>query len=114
MRKIVVLIIIAVNIMSFKVYGISARSAVLIDLKSGNDAAVAIAEHLGGRIDAFALLMNERARKIGANDTMFANPHGLDGENHYTTAYDLALITREAMKNNNFREIVSTKHTPYQ
>lgn len=78
-------------------------------LKSGNDAAVAISEYLGGSVDAFALLMNKRAREIGAVNTNFINPHGLDAEGHYTTAYDLALISREAMKNENFRKIVSTK-----
>ena len=78
-------------------------------LKSGNDAAVAIAEYLGGSIDAFALLMNKRAREIGAVNTDFKNPHGLDSDGHYTTAYDLALIAREAMKNEKFSEIVSTK-----
>ena len=78
-------------------------------LKSGNDAAVAIAEYLGGSVDAFALLMNKRAKEIGAVNTNFKNPHGLDTEEHYTTAYDLALIAREAMKNKKFREIVSTK-----
>lgn len=78
-------------------------------LKSGNDAAVSIAEYLGGSVDAFALLMNKRAKEIGAVNTNFKNPHGLDTEEHYTTAYDLALIAREAMKNKKFREIVSTK-----
>ena len=78
-------------------------------LKSGNDAAVAIAEYLGGSIDAFALLMNKKAREIGAVNTNFENPHGLDSDGHYTTAYDLALIAREAMKNDTFRKIVSTK-----
>ncbi len=78
-------------------------------LKSGNDAAVAIAEHLGGSADAFALLMNKKAMGIGAVNTNFKNPHGLDAEGHYTTAFDLALIAREAMKNEKFREIVSTK-----
>ncbi len=78
-------------------------------LKSGNDAAVAIAEYLGGSIDAFALLMNKKAREIGAVNTNFENPHGLDSDGHYTTAYDLALIAREAMKNEKFSEIVSTK-----
>ena len=78
-------------------------------LKSGNDAAVAIAEYLGGSVDAFALLMNKRAREIGAVNTNFKNPHGLDSDGHYTTAYDLALIAREAMKNDTFRKIVSTK-----
>jgi len=78
-------------------------------LKSGNDAAVAIAEYLGGSVNAFTLLMNKRAKEIGAVNTNFENPHGLDSENHYTTAYDLALIAREAMKNEKFSEIVSTK-----
>ena len=78
-------------------------------LNSGNDAAVAIAEHLTGSIDSFSLMMNIKAQKIGALNTSFKNPHGLyDGE-HYTTAYDLALISREAMKNSTFRKIVSTK-----
>ena len=79
-------------------------------LKSGNDAAVAIAEYIGGSVDAFALLMNEKAKKIGAKNTNFKNPHGLDSDEHYTTAYDLAIIAREAMKNNEFRKIVSTKN----
>ena len=78
-------------------------------LKSGNDAAVSIAEFLGGNTDAFALIMNKKAREIGALNTNFCNPHGLDAENHYTTSYDLALIAKEAMKNEKFREIVSTK-----
>ena len=78
-------------------------------LKSGNDAAVAISEFLAGNTEAFALLMTQRARKIGAFDTSFKNPHGLDAENHYTTAYDLALITREALKNKHFAKIVATK-----
>lgn len=76
-------------------------------LSSGNDAAVAIAEHIGGSVEGFVALMNARAREIGAVNTHFANPHGLPAENHYTTAYDLALITREAMKNDTFRALVS-------
>ena len=78
-------------------------------LVSGNDAAVAIAEHIGGTVEQFAGLMNERARRIGAVNTHFANPHGLPDDAHYTTAYDLALIAREAMQNDIFREIVSTQ-----
>ena len=78
-------------------------------LSSGNDAAVAIAEHIGGTVEDFVALMNARAREIGANDTHFANPHGLPDDSHYTTAYDLALIAREAMGNETFRRIVSTK-----
>ncbi len=78
-------------------------------LKSGNDAAVAIAEFLAGNAEAFALMMTQRAKEIGAINTSFKNPHGLDDENHYTTAYDLALITREAMNNKLFAKIVATK-----
>lgn len=54
-------------------------------------------------------MMNARAEKLGLSDTHFENPHGLDGESHYTTAYDLAMIAREALKNEDFRNIVSTK-----
>ncbi len=79
-------------------------------LASGNDAAVAIAEHIGGSVEGFAGMMNARAREIGAMNTHFANPHGLPDENHYTTAYDLALIAREAMNNDAFRALVSTRH----
>ena len=78
-------------------------------LSSGNDAAVAIAEHIGGSVDGFVAMMNARAKEIGAVNTRFANPHGLPDENHYTTAYDLALITREAMANDAFRRLVSTR-----
>ncbi|MBR5224805.1 MAG: D-alanyl-D-alanine carboxypeptidase [Clostridia bacterium] len=78
-------------------------------LSSGNDAAVAIAEHIGGSVDGFAGMMNKRAKEIGANHTHFVNPHGLPDDEHYTTAYDLALIAREAMKNDVFRRIVSAK-----
>lgn len=76
-------------------------------LASGNDAAVAIAEHIGGTMEAFVGLMNARAQSIGAVNTHFANPHGLPDDTHYTTAYDLALIAREAMQNDTFRSIVS-------
>ncbi len=78
-------------------------------LNSGNDAAVAIAEHIAGNTEEFAKMMTKRANEIGAVNTQFKNPNGLDADGHYTTAYDLALITREAMKNPTFREIVSTK-----
>lgn len=79
-------------------------------LASGNDAAAALAEHISGSESAFALLMNQKAKSIGANNTNFVNPHGLPDDNHYTTAYDLALISAYAMKNTTFREIVSTKN----
>ena len=80
-------------------------------LESANDAAAAIAIEVGGSIEGFAKLMNKKAAELGLENTSFENPHGLDGENHYTTAKELALITREAMKNQNFRKIVSTYKT---
>lgn len=85
-------------------------------LASGNDAAVAIAEHIGGTMEAFIGLMNARAQSIGAVNTHFANPHGLPDDAHYTTAYDLALIAREAMQNDTFRSIVSMQRAsiPWQ
>ena len=78
-------------------------------LNSGNDAAVVIAEHIGGSVDDFAKMMNELAKKIGASNTHFTNPNGLYDEQHYTTAYDLAIITQYALKNERFKKIVSTK-----
>ena len=77
-------------------------------LQSANDAACAIAIELGGSIAGFADMMNERAASLGLTDTHFENPHGLDSENHYTTAKELALITAEALKNPDFKAIVST------
>lgn len=78
-------------------------------LPSGNDAAAAIAIHMDGSIEAFADQMNEEARKLGAVDSHFVNPHGLHSENHYTTAYDLYLIFNEAFKYPVFREIIESK-----
>lgn len=79
-------------------------------LRSGNDAAVAIAEHVGGSLEGFVFLMNQKAAEIGMMNTNFANPHGLDDSNeHYSTAYDMALLTKYAMKNNTYREIAGTK-----
>ena len=78
-------------------------------LASGNDAAAAIAEHIGGNVQQFAEMMNARAKEIGAGSTHFVNPHGLPADGHYTTAYDLALIAREAMGNPLFRDLVSTQ-----
>ena len=77
-------------------------------LQSANDAAVAIACHIGGDVERFADMMNEKALALGLTDTHFVNPHGLDGEEHYTTAKELALIAAEALKNCEFRKIVST------
>jgi len=79
-------------------------------LVSGNDSAEAIAEHVAGSIPLFVNMMNANAVKVGARSTHFSNPHGLpDPDNHYTTAYDLALITTYAMQNINFAKIVSTR-----
>lgn len=77
-------------------------------LRSGNDAAVAIAEHVGGSVEGFVYLMNEKARWLGMTNTNFENPHGLDSENHYSTAYDMALLMRYAMENDQFRELTGT------
>lgn len=79
-------------------------------LRSGNDAAQAIAEYVGGSIDGFVYLMNEKAKEIGMKNTRFSNPHGLDGDGeHYSSAYDMALLTRYAMENEEFRQIFGTK-----
>ena len=78
-------------------------------LASGNDAATAIAEHISGSDEAFAVLMNETARRIGVSDTNFTNPHGLSDDNHYTTAIDLALITAYGLNIPKFAEIVATR-----
>ncbi len=79
-------------------------------LRSGNDAATAIAEHVGGSVEGFVFLMNQKAAEIGMTHTVFANPHGLDDhEEHYSTAYDMALLTRYTMMNPKFQEISGTK-----
>lgn len=80
-----------------------------IMLVSGNDATVAVAEHISGSVPGFARLMTEKARDIGANNTSFTNPNGLPDPNHYTTAHDLARITAYGYKNPVFEQIVSTK-----
>lgn len=80
-----------------------------IMLSSGNDAARAIAESLAGSEREFARRMTERARQLGAFNTNFTNASGLPDEQHYTTAYDLALLTRYALNNKKFSEIVQTK-----
>ena len=77
-------------------------------LQSANDAAVAIACHIGGSVDAFADIMNKRAESMGLTNTHFENPHGLDSKEHYTTAEDLAKIAATALKNPMFKEIAST------
>ncbi|MDW7651983.1 MAG: D-alanyl-D-alanine carboxypeptidase family protein [Bacillota bacterium] len=77
-------------------------------LRSGNDAATAIAEHLAGSVEKFAEKMTRRAKELGAAQTKFMNPHGLHHEDHYTTAYDLGVIAVHAMSLPKFREIAAT------
>lgn len=79
-------------------------------LPSGNDAAMALAYYVGGSEEKFVEMMNEQAKELNLQNTHFANPHGLDADGHYTSAYDLAIITAEALKNDTFKEIVSTKN----
>ncbi|RHW41203.1 D-alanyl-D-alanine carboxypeptidase [Neobacillus notoginsengisoli] len=79
-------------------------------LRSGNDAAAAIAEYVGGSEEGFAFLMNQKAAEIGMLNTYFSNPHGLDNkEKHFSTAYDMALLTRYAMGNDEYKKIAGTK-----
>ena len=78
-------------------------------LASGNDAAVAIAEHIGGDVNTFCQQMTRRAAELGCTDTVFVNPNGLPAQGHHTTAHDLALIARQAMTYPLFRQIVSTR-----
>lgn len=77
-------------------------------LPSGNDAGAAIAVHMAGSIDKFSDLMNQEAKSLGATGTHFTNPHGLNNENHYTTAYDLYLIFNEALQLPEFRTVTGT------
>lgn len=77
--------------------------------KSGNDAAIAIAEELGGSIEGFSEIMNHYARGIGILDSHFESPHGLDSSQHYSSAYDLAILTAKGMDYDLFREIVGSK-----
>lgn len=78
-------------------------------LRSGNDAAVALAIYCGGTVEGFAAMMNDKARQLGLNGTHFENPHGLDSPNHYSTARDLAVLTAYAMKNPVFSQTVASK-----
>lgn len=79
-------------------------------LKSANEAANALAEHVAGTTEAFADLMNAKARELGCTDTHFANPSGLNNPEHYTSTYDMALIARAAFLNPTFEEIDSTTY----
>ena len=78
-------------------------------LRSGNDCAVAIAEYIGQNLDGFAKLMNKKAKEVGMEKSNFVTPHGLDNENHYTTAYDMAILTEYALQNEVFLKFVNTK-----
>lgn len=78
-------------------------------LRSGNDAAVAIAEYIGGSVEGFVYLMNEKANLLGLEHTHFANPHGLDAPEHYSSAKDLAILTQYALQNPTFQRIVKTQ-----
>lgn len=80
-------------------------------LRSGNDAAIAIAEHISGSTENFAILMNEKAKSLGMNNSHFVTPNGLDDDQHYSTAYDMAVLTNYALNNKVFAEIVGTKNT---
>ena len=77
-------------------------------LKSGNDAAIAIAEHIGGSVEGFADMMNQEALAMGATRSHFVNPNGLPDENHYTSVYDLYLIFQNAVQDQTFLDIIST------
>ena len=83
-------------------------------LPSGNDAAVAIAEHIAGSVDEFVALMNEEAFRLGATNTHFVNPHGYQDENHYTTAYDLYLMFNACMVIPEFQTIISSPYYELQ
>ena len=83
-------------------------------MHSGNDAAVAVAEHIDGNIKTFAEHMTSRAHELGATATQFKNPHGLPDENHFTTAHDLAILAAHGYTLENFEEIVSAKEKTYQ
>ena len=78
-------------------------------LESANECAYAVAEHVGGTVENFVDMMNAKAKELGCTNTHFANPHGLQDENHYTTAHDMALIAQAAYRNETFRIIIGTK-----
>jgi D-alanyl-D-alanine carboxypeptidase (penicillin-binding protein 5/6) len=78
-------------------------------VRSSNDAATALAEHIGGSVKKFAKMMNRRAAQLGCKNTHFSNPHGLNQKNHYSSAYDLALIQRALLKYDLYRSMISKK-----
>ena len=80
-----------------------------IMLASANEVSYAVAEHVAGDIPSFTKLMNEKAKEVGALNSNFTNPHGLPDSNHYTTAYDMALISKASLANEDFCEISQTR-----
>lgn len=78
-------------------------------LRSGNDCAIALAEYISGNVENFSNVMNKKSSELNLQNTHFVTPHGLDDPNHYTTAYDLAILTNYALQNETFKKIVSTK-----
>ena len=83
-------------------------------LESSNDAAIAIAEHVGGSVENFCDMMTKKAKELGADNTIFETPNGLDKGEHHSTAYDLALITRYALQNEQFIRITNTKNVNFK
>lgn len=81
----------------------------LLMIRSANDVATQIAEHVGGSVESFVDMMNQKAQELGCMNTHFVNASGMPDDNHYSTAYDMALIFREAIKNDTFREIIGTQ-----
>lgn len=78
-------------------------------MQSSNDAAVAIAEHVGGSVENFCNMMTDKAKSLGAKDTLFVTPNGLDAGDHHSTAYDLAVISKYALENKEFMKLINTK-----
>lgn len=96
--------------------GLSANDTITVEnllyglmMKSGNDAAVALAEHVSGSVESFSFMMNSKAKDLGLCSTNFVTPHGLDNDDHYTTAFELAFLADYALKNEVFSKIVKTK-----
>jgi len=79
-----------------------------IMLESANEVCMAVAEHIGGSVENFVDMMNKKAKEVGATDSHFNNPHGFHDDNHYTTAYDMAMIMKEAIKHEEFVKLIST------
>ncbi|MDE6182062.1 MAG: D-alanyl-D-alanine carboxypeptidase [Eubacteriales bacterium] len=83
-------------------------------MQSSNDAAVAIAEHISGDVETFCNMMTEKAKELGAKDTVFKTPNGLDSGDHHSTAYDMALIAKYAIQNQTFLEIINTREISFK